>query len=377
MDIRAVVAKKVRVAVPMLLLAPTFLLEACAEPVDDGEAVEAALQQGDELEEPTREFSGSAQALFGASCATDITEYALPTSNGSPGTILEGPDGAMWFTENEGNKIGRITFAGEIKEYTVPIAGGNPVSLTNAPDGALWFSHTGGKIGRMTVNGEFTHVFDVPAAAVTTPPWNIGVYPMFYPTSLIVGPDGALWFVTNGPNKIVRMTFEGQFTIYSVPTFNSSPHFLTNGSDGALWFSEFQGNKIGRLTTSGKFSEYTIPTPLSIPGVVTTGPDGAVWFAEGLGNKIGRVGLDGRFKEYALPGLLSAPATIVSGPDGALWFVENLGNKIGRITTDGKITETWIPTFNAQAQGLTFAHDGSLWFTEKTGGKIGVWRSPR
>jgi virginiamycin B lyase len=374
MTVRSAVVKKVLAAVPsMMLLAPAWGLSACAEPVEDSEAVEASLQEGGESSADT--VSGSSQALFGLRCDADFEEFQPPTANGAPGTILQGPDGAMWFTENEGNKIGRITLAGSITEFAVPIANGNPVSLTNAPDGALWFSHTGGKIGRMTTAGEFTHVFDVPAAALNVPPFSLGLYSYFYPTSLIVGPDNALWFVTNGPNKIVRMTFSGQFTVYTVPTYNASPHFLANGSDGNLWFTEFNGNKIGRLTTAGKFAEYAIPTALAIPGVLTAGSDGALWFAEGLGNKIGRVSVDGVMKEFALPGLLSAPATIVSGPDNALWFVENVGNKVGRITTAGKINEVRIPALNPQPQGLAFASDGSLWFTEKSGGKIGVLRN--
>ena len=33
----------------------------------------------------------------------------LPTPNATPIGIVEGPDGAFWFAEKTGNKIGRIT----------------------------------------------------------------------------------------------------------------------------------------------------------------------------------------------------------------------------------------------------------------------------
>jgi virginiamycin B lyase len=376
MNTPTVAAKTILLAVrTMVLLSPAWLLSACAEPLEDSEVMDTSLQaaeaSADDVVAP-----GSSLALT-TPCQGDVCEYTPPTANAAPGTILAGPDGAMWFTENEANKIGRITLAGEITEFAVPIPNGNPVSLTNAPDGALWFAHTGGKIGRMTTAGEFTHLFDVPAAARTVPPLSLGLYSYFYPTSLIVGPDGAFWFVTNGPNKIVRMTFSGQFTVFTVPTYNASPHFLANGSDGNLWFTEFNGNKIGRLTTAGSFAEYPIPTPVSIPGVLTAGPDGALWFAEGIGNKIGRLTVEGRFTEYRVPTLLGAPATIVAAPNNtALWFAENLGNKLARIRLDGTVTEYPIPTPNTQPQGLAFGPDGSLWFTERNGGKIGVMRHP-
>ena len=43
--------------------------------------------------------------------AATITEFPLPTGSGAPLAITAGPDGALWFTESEANKIGRITTA--------------------------------------------------------------------------------------------------------------------------------------------------------------------------------------------------------------------------------------------------------------------------
>jgi streptogramin lyase len=48
-----------------------------------------------------------------------------------------------------------------------------------------------------------------------------------------------------------------------VPTAGSSPTSITVGPDGALWFTEQTGNKIGRITTAGVITEYPIPTPLA------------------------------------------------------------------------------------------------------------------
>ena len=57
--------------------------------------------------------------------------------------ITAGPDGALWFTESYGNKIGRITTSGAITEYPVPTAGSGPYGITAGPDGALWFADEG------------------------------------------------------------------------------------------------------------------------------------------------------------------------------------------------------------------------------------------
>ncbi|HEY0797903.1 MAG TPA: hypothetical protein VGD50_02075 [Candidatus Baltobacteraceae bacterium] len=94
-----------------------------------------------------------------------ITEYGGNLA--SPGGIVEGPDGAMWFTESGvvsatgnagGGKIGRITAGGKITEYGTNLA--TPTQIIVGPDGNLWFIENGqyvnyalagatGKIGRI------------------------------------------------------------------------------------------------------------------------------------------------------------------------------------------------------------------------------------
>jgi streptogramin lyase len=38
-----------------------------------------------------------------------ITEFPIPTPSSAPESITPGPDGNLWFTEANSNKIGRIT----------------------------------------------------------------------------------------------------------------------------------------------------------------------------------------------------------------------------------------------------------------------------
>ncbi len=85
----------------------------------------------------------------------NITQYPVPTANSAPTGIAVGPDGALWFTENTGNKIGRITTAGAITEYAVPTSNGQPTGITAGPEQSLWFTETtGNKIGKITLTGE-------------------------------------------------------------------------------------------------------------------------------------------------------------------------------------------------------------------------------
>jgi streptogramin lyase len=45
-----------------------------------------------------------------------ITEFPIPTPDSGPEGIALGPDGAIWFTENTGNKIGRLPVVPKIYE---------------------------------------------------------------------------------------------------------------------------------------------------------------------------------------------------------------------------------------------------------------------
>jgi len=55
--------------------------------------------------------------------------------------LFAGPDGNLWFTEIEGNKIGKISpVTGVITEYSVSTELVGPVGITAGPDGNIWFT---------------------------------------------------------------------------------------------------------------------------------------------------------------------------------------------------------------------------------------------
>jgi hypothetical protein len=96
-----------------------------------------------------------------------LTLFELPSSNSHPTEITAGPDGNMWFTEQDTDKIGRITLDGNISEFDVPTINGYPFAITSGPDGNLWFTEgkpdnkSGNRIGRITPAGEVRE-FPVP-----------------------------------------------------------------------------------------------------------------------------------------------------------------------------------------------------------------------
>ena len=304
-------------------------------------------------------------ALLLAACPASaqfvsITEYPIPTPNSISYGIAAGPDGALWFTEGNANKIGRITTAGVFTEYPLSSQLSGAYLITVGPDGALWFTENT-RIGRITTAG-----------LITEYPLTGGGF-----RGIAAGPDSALWFAEGGGGKIGRITTAGAITEYLLPAL-SEPEDLTIGPDGALWFTEYGGNKIGRIANGGAINEYPIATANSGPHGITTGPDGALWFAEFNAGRIGRMTLAGVITEYPLPNAHSFPNGIIIGPDAALWFTEEGGGQIGRISTAGVITEYAVPVSGGRPYGITMGPDGALWFADDSGaiGRVSIASTP-
>src|SRR5206468_5528722 len=75
-------------------------------------------------------------------------DFAVPTARSGPHGLAAGPDGNLWFTEQTGHNIGRITLAGIITEFTIPTVGSYSYEIADGPDGNLWFTeYYGNKIG--------------------------------------------------------------------------------------------------------------------------------------------------------------------------------------------------------------------------------------
>lgn len=64
--------------------------------------------------------------------------FPMP-EGGTPMDITAGADGALWFTEFAGQRIGRITTGGVISE-TKAKDNPSPEGIAAGPDGNIWFA---------------------------------------------------------------------------------------------------------------------------------------------------------------------------------------------------------------------------------------------
>jgi streptogramin lyase len=205
-----------------------------------------------------------------------VTAFPLAPQSG-PSAICKGPDGALWFTEEGANQIGRITTTGSISQFTVPTPTAGVGGITTGPDGNLYFTEfKANKVGRFNpTTRQFTEWL-LPQASAG-------------PGGVVTGADANLWIMEAQASKIVRMTTAGTFLPAFTLTGGSWPHGPTLGPDGNVWFAEFKRNRIARITPLGKVIEFVLPQLGSNPDTVTTGLDGNIYFTENHANKIGSI----------------------------------------------------------------------------------------
>lgn len=258
----------------------------------------------------------SSLSRHAAGALPKVRFFNTPTAGSWPDYIVAGPQGALWFSEFDADKIGRITTAGQITEF--PLPDNNDIE------------------------------------------------------GITAGADGNLWFTEPGQNNIGRMTPSGLVTAFPIGNGNPSPRGITAGPDGNVWYVEYYNSYIGRVTPAGKITRFQIPEPSSYPWDIATGSDGNLWFTESANNRIGRFDPRTlRFKpSLAVPTASSTPWGIMLAPDKNIWFTERTGDQIA-VVAKGKVFESRIQQPGSYPEEIAAGSDGDLWFTEGQAAGIG------
>jgi streptogramin lyase len=169
-----------------------------------------------------------------------VTRFQL-SPRSQPGAIVAGPDGNLWFTERGGGgvpMIGRITRSGRIRHFPLRRRNSYPRSITVGPDGNLWFTEgyftyspdRKNRIGRISTAGAITEFF-VPGREGTG--------------QIAAGPSGDIWFTTTLGDRTAIGSITPEGTVAAEPACLDAecelvPSSLAIGPEGALWFSAGQ-----------------------------------------------------------------------------------------------------------------------------------------
>ena len=196
--------------------------------------------------------------------------------------IAAGPDGNLWCTHQGGLITRWGTDGSEKGTYTIPYdppmtsslpppPGPTATWIVAGPDGAMWFvEQYGSQIGRITMAGEMT-LFKATG---------LGQF-----SNLVAGADGAIWFAT-GQQLVGRMTTSDEMTTYET---KAEVRTIAADSAGRIWFATWR-DTAGYIDKDGSVHEFEVPGAMAIRSMCE-GPDGAMWFADQGAFAIGRIEL--------------------------------------------------------------------------------------
>ena len=256
---------------------------------------------------------------------------------GFPERLAVAHDGAVWFTDPQGERIGRVLpYNGRVDYYPVPTPKSGPAGIAAAPDGSIWFTeHAAGQIGLFVPPDAHRPSSDDHRFMEFPLPRGGG------PAGIVVASDGAVWFAENSGNRIGRLVLasgsrHANITEYPLPFPDSHPNGVALGDDGEIYFTELAASRIGRLDSQGHLSEMVLP--VNAPALdIIAGADSVVWLTVPRAHAICRVRAGDTITAFYLPET-AIPAFIAGGADGNLYFTEPTG-KIARFTPAGVLTE--------------------------------------
>jgi virginiamycin B lyase len=196
----------------------------------------------------------------------ELTQFALPGALplNRARAIVSGPGESMWFTDYDG-AVGQITAAGQVLEHSSepqpldPLrADPQPTGIADGPDGAIWYTDANhARIGRMTPDG-VVEEFPIPRHSPPyAPAANVPI-----PEGIVAGPEGQyMYFTDPGDNAIGRVSMSGEVTEYPIPSLGPvGPRDIT-AVGNELVFDEANAAALGTVEPTGSPGEAPLTTP--------------------------------------------------------------------------------------------------------------------
>ena len=274
-------------------------------------------------------------AIVAGPAQASIKLWDVPTIGSRPHDPLATKDGAIWWSGQLSNKLGRVDpKTGTIREYTLKSPHSGPHGLVEDRDGNIWFTgNVGGFIGKLDPKTGITTEYAMPDPAAKDP------------HTLIFDHDGMLWFTVQQANMVGRLDPKsGEVKLVTSPTPKSRPYGMAVNSKHDVHFVEFGANKIATIDKNMAIKEYTLPDPGARPRRIAISPDDMIWYTDFPRGFLGRLDpATGKVTEWQSPsGPKSEPYGIVF-TRGALWYNESFAkpNTIVRFDPKAETFQTW------------------------------------
>jgi virginiamycin B lyase len=291
-------------------------------------------------------------------------------------------------------------------EYEVPPPARFPVSAVPDSTGNIWIPN-GGTANRVTrlqpKSGELQD-------------FSISYRGAAEIDSLILAPNGSVWFAERGANKLcrwdpdtqkiaeyedstakeggskvtVRLDASGMVWSSGIPLTKFDPNTsqfaredkvpsaydLQLDGHGNVWFTDPDSNRIGRIDQKTlSVSQWELPTPNAGARRLQVARDGVIWVAEFRANKL--AGFDPatkHFREFVLPGPEPSPWAMAFDANGYLWYSSYNMDEVARFDIkSGKATRYPFPHSEIAVQEFIRDSAGRIWYGSPANHKVGYF----
>ncbi len=173
---------------------------------------------------------------------TWVVPPPAPKISTLPFSLAVTHDGQVWFGDLTGGAVGHLDPATDrVTLYRLADPQAQVFSMASDARGRIWFTEiVPGKLG--LIDSATGRVTELPVPAVAGHP--AALY------GLVVAHDGAVWFVNNGADALVRYSpKDASYTFFQLSPPSSAPYGLTLDSAGRLWFtaSGSSANTVGEM----------------------------------------------------------------------------------------------------------------------------------
>lgn len=353
-------------------------------------------------------------------------EWPLPNDGSWPLHIVNDGKGNAWFTQYNGNRIGKLEpEADRLTEWVFGPYLTRLKELAIDTSGMVWFTALRSDafvVGRLNPNNNSVAIWSTlqarePAGLVVDPGGNVW-YPrpafgrvpaditMFRPQAtqpehnffiwtiedlktapgdMIADITGIYWLTLGGRDSIAKFTHLGGTAAtleeWPIATAKCNPFRLAIDSYRSIYFTEIGTNKVARLNPNQHtLTEWMLPTFESSPfDISISNTSNVPWFTEFSGNAIATLEAAGGYAATTPIYGSTRPA-----PGISMWLEPmrvNYQVPAQTVQLDGKlnsverypslaVNEWEVPTAGSNPSGISVDSRGNVWFTESRANKI-------
>lgn len=289
-----------------------------------------------------------------------VSEWPVPTPKFARDPA-PGPDGNIYITVMEGNKIARFDpRTQQFTEWSLPRRA-HPHGLLVDPEGIVWYTANGdGNIGRLDPRTGSVREFPAPSGGD--------------PHTLVIDADGNLWFTVQGGQRIGRLEREtGKIFEYET---DGNPYGIAIDKQGYVWFCKFAGDALGRLDPATGRRDNLDLGDGSKPRRMAVGPDGMLWVTAYGEGRLLKVDPKERtvVKAYPMPaGKDGGPYAVTIDGAGRVWANEFATDTVA--VFDPKSERFRVIPLPTPGEGIRKAiidAQGRYWYVGSHSGRLGM-----